>query len=779
MHPLNRLNQVPFINPSRANRDSTESTDSKISQFYSVTAVIISSTNHKSSQQKNNVVYPKRFAYPFCDPLPLDFDGLKPVDNFIGLLKTAIRSRSLNSLQQILSKAVISKETLQKAIKFAFKNNRFNEFKLLIQYLPHDRLFLETLFLKEIEKGGFSHLEILKDKIKYTPQFLAISFELAVANRNFYALDFLKPFEIEAAILLKHIFEGIKIGDYLIAVELYQFKIDEDNRYKIFQEACFFERYTIIENFIEYGVKPFFLGDAFLKAVRNNKSSLIHFLSRYTIESFYVDLALELSVAESNINLLREIFLFSPSQRGLGSCLLNAAAFNNSNILHQLLNYNHFSNQQIAEAALIAEDSRSEQALSFLINYLHVERNVSFIESDVDPDLWCLEIALLRQRPEEFLQIWHQSAIKPTKIIFSDQEGIGDGIKRQFYSELIGSIITKAFDEDGLPHSQYFNYQVFGQLASLISFMLEHDIKTGKIFSKKWLKVIHSILSSNGFIRFCFLNIYRNTMDESRQKRNQIYNFLDKSTKENLKILIKKYGHEPEFMGLFQLPQEEQIKSLRNLLIYKFGDRCLMDFLEQRKEVVLTNFNLDGLALEIIQNIYGENIQSIEQAIYFCIDIEKQFWKKAWDVFETSKTFLNECSPDVLTILQNSQVEEIEGCLLDDVYKLDIHYEGYDEGIKQKIAFLKEVLREKCLKKEYEWLGSFVHFYSASLGFSIRNSIGVAELEPENYPQSQTCFYLLKLSRGFDETPKHLLNWQERFLYKLDIAIKETGFQFD
>ena len=141
--------------------------------------------------------------------------------------------------------------------------------------------------------------------------------------------------------------KAIKEGDHLIATELYNFKIPNDIRYRAFQVACVFERFSIVENFIQHGADPLFLGDAFLTAVCNGNLSQVNFLSRFSIDKDWVDVALELSAVEGNEDLFEIILLCSPSIRGLVKSLMNAASFDREVILDLLFHYAIFSNQQI------------------------------------------------------------------------------------------------------------------------------------------------------------------------------------------------------------------------------------------------------------------------------------------------------------------------------------------------------------------------------------------------------------------------------------------------
>jgi len=55
----------------------------------------------------------------------------------------------------------------------------------------------------------------------------------------------------------------------------------------------------------------------------------------------------------------------------------------------------------------------------------------------------------------------------------------------------------------------------------------------------------------------------------------------------------------------------------------------------------------------------------------------------------------------------------------------------------------------------------------------------ILEIAKEAHPQSQTCFFLLKLARGYDAYPKILPDWQKRFQAKLEEAIKVKGYQLE
>ena len=65
---------------------------------------------------------------------------------------------------------------------------------------------------------------------------------------------------------------------------------------------------------------------------------------------------------------------------------------------------------------------------------------------------------------------------------------------------------------------------------------------------------------------------------------------------------------------------------------------------EQQKDFLSSEFNLDTLAFEIINTIYGENIKDLREALGFCIDIENQFWKNEVKVksLQRKKVFLTE-----------------------------------------------------------------------------------------------------------------------------------------
>jgi len=707
------------------------------------------------------------------DFFPLDF--LDEAD-----FLSALQSGDPQHFENLLKTKKPTQNLLYMGLKTAFSTEKLDEFKIICNFLEADPLIIEELFYLEIARGGSSFLSFLVTKFRLTQDILHRALDTAILHRNYSALQFLSDCEIDRHKLLNYLIIAIEDYDFSLAVMLFSLDVEDSYRRAAFMKACKLENMEFIKQFVSMGINPVFMGEAFLDAVYEKKANIIFLLVNLGLHTSFIDLGLEFLAIETDEDLFFSLMDCGPSREGVVQALYSATSVGEERLVHRLVQRFNFTPYEIIHAARLALSHDYQMLGDFLRSFLgSIEYQEDDEEVEWESVSWSVNLDTIPTDPQRFLTIWSEFDPKPTNIRFIGEHGFGEGLTREFYSRLCEGLFQRMFDEEGLPIRGERDPVSFNHLASLLSWMADHQLKMGKLFKPRWLKILQFIQLRNGFVRSCFPLIYSNFIDSSRLQRSKIYSFLDTPDEKNKKALLETFDGEIRFLGFEVLEKDEQQKMAKEFLIEKFGDRCLVDFLEGNLEEAPQPSFFKEIAQKVILTCYGESMDDLKEIMNFCTEVRKDFWKRCLEIFKFSKIFLHGCSPKLIEMIRTKNLEPLEGEPLENLYKLDFVYSGSDAAIHEKIALVKDLIFKKCEKKDYDWLKSFVYFIGGGAGFTLDKPLRILEIAKEAHPQSQTCFFLLKLARGYDAYPKILPDWQKRFQAKLEEAIKVKGYQLE
>lgn len=685
----------------------------------------------------------------------------------------------LLSLEKLLVSKQISRQFVQIGLKMAFKERKVGQFYLLEQYFEGDKALFEELFYLELARGGTEFLSALMSKFPLTQEVLQRGFDIAVFHRNGSGMQFLSECEMDRQKILEHLLKAVESNDFFLGVSLYGLDLDDSLRREAFLRACRVENVEFVKQFHSIGVNSVFMGEAFLEMVCDKKQTLIFLLLRLGVETSYLDLGLEFLAVDSDEPLFFSLMEYGPSRVGLVEAFFCIVSMGEEGFAQRLMERVQFGRFELVHAMRLAHSHGHMDLSASLQGTIESLDELGFDEELEASVHWTVDLSELGSNPERFLVAWIAADFKPISFRFLGEDGMGEGLTRQFYAQLCEALFIKIFDGEGLPQKGDFAIEIFRYFAILLSWMWENHFKIGLQLNFKWLKILQLIQSSNRFVCACFPQIYRNLFDTSRLERNLLYQFIQNTTSPNRDLLLKTFQGEISFLDFESKEPIEQKKLIEEFLMEKFGNRILIDFLEQSQEGTEKAEDLRRLAQKTILKFYGESLEETNEILEYCQEIRKEFWERSMQVFKFSKRFLSGCSPALLDGIRTSNLQQLTGEPLEELYKLTFSYQGSDEGILAKIALLKEYIKNKCDNKDHVWLKNFLFFVGGSGSYTLDKACGIVAIKEESYPQAQTCFFLLKLASGYDELPAHLSNWKERFQYKLEEAMKVQGYQLE
>jgi len=690
---------------------------------------------------------------------------------------SAVRFADLEKLTSFMEHPVC-KPLAREGLRLSFFLEHLIPFQIIASKTPCDPKMMKELFILEIERGKSRFLPFLFSTTPMLLLSLQNAFERAIVHRNFMAIQFLSDFITDKKFVADEMERAVEGGDFSIAVLLFSLFPEEECTARAFLRACDLQNTEMLTHFIALGTAPHLIGEAFLEAVSERKEHLVHFLKRYAIETSYVDLALELATVEGNLGYLDILLDCSPSRSGILRSFYSAALIGEQPILMELLQEFMFSQDEIMHAICRATENGHHPIVTTLEQLLEmINSELGWVSAEAES--WCVDRSKIATLPERYLLIWSQSRLKPIQILFVNEDGYGDGLAKQFYSELSQALFSTYFDSEGLPCKAESEEIFYRNLGELVSFMLDRGFKSGKIFSAKWLELLQVIHQYGGSTRTCFLEIYRNLIDNSRWKRDLMYLFLKKPNSRNRTNLLKTFGSEIKFLDFENLAVEVQIRLVREYVIEKFGEKCLIDYINFLGLEFDEGSLHEGIAKEVAETIYMQTIGTTADLFRFCLEVKREACKTNLDIIVRSKCFLQGSSPLLQSLIKDGSLEMIEGDSIGATHQLSFEYDGHDLGVKEKIRIIKEVLKQKNEDKDTEWLKKFLFFLTGEGGLSLDKPIKILEIPEESYPMAQTCFLILKLSRGYDKAPKEFKTWQERFKHKLNEAVHVKGYQLE
>jgi hypothetical protein len=672
----------------------------------------------------------------------------------------------------------IRESLVRHGLRLSFFLEKLIPFQIIASKAPCDPKMMTELFILEIERGNSRFLPFLFSTTPMSMPAVENAFQRAVVHRNFMAIQFLSDFIRDKKFIADEMERAVEGGDFSIAVLLFSLFPEEQCTARAFLRACDLQNTDMLSQFIALGVAPHLIGEAFLEAVSDRKEHLIRFLKRYAIETSYVDLALELVTVEGNLGYLDILLHCSPSRAGILRSFYSAALIGEQPILLELLQEFMFSQDEILHAISRATENGHHAIITTLQQLLEMI-NSELGWAGAEAESWCVDRSKIATLPERYLLIWSQSPLKPTQILFVNEDGYGDGLAKQFYSELSQALFRCYFDSEGLPCKAESEEGFYRNLGALVSFMIDRGFKSGKIFSAKWLELLQVLHQYGGSIRNCFLEIYRKIIDNTRWKRDLIYFFLKKPNSQNRTNLLKTFGSEIKFLDFEDLSVDVQIRLAREYLIENFGEKCLIDYINFLGIKFDEGSLHEGIAKEVAETIYMQTIGTTADLFRFCLEVKREVCKTTLDIVVRSKNFLQGSSPLLRSAIRDGSLEIIEGDPIRAIHELSFDYEGHDRGVIEKIRIIKEVLKQKNEEGDTEWLKKFLFFVTGEGGLSLDKPIKILEIPEESYPMAQTCFLILKLSVGYDKSPSQFRTWQERFKHKLNEAVNVEGYQLE
>lgn len=474
--------------------------------------------------------------------------------------------------------------------------------------------------------------------------------------------------------------------------------------------------------------------------------------------------------AEQAAGLVLMIDFSSISQQTLANIFVASVGWNLLDVARTLIGYVNY--EQRMEALSLA-DARGFSSMSiFLLE--HMQTPVQLLGSDVQT--WVLERKTIKLKPLMVLKEWSELPIKPSKIIFSDEEGVGDGLRRQFYVELTHAVLTEVIDEDKQLNLKLCSPEIFSMIGQLFSYLFDAKILVGEFDITEMnglLAIICKYTEKDRFINEFILRRRTSTM----LQRELLFQLIEKPDTRLLQEQVLKTFQNPSFLFQEDNPLEKRKEFYQDYLIKNYFSEIFLDFFE------LQAFEMDDMLPSIFQRIAllecCDPLETKKDLMEFARCKKKDILTVIEKKYDLMISLYASLSDKFVAQFNLVGEQVIVGETLDTNTCINICYQGTDPTIHQKVDLLKTVIATKFKNKEFTWIKNFLFFTTGSYAMEPLLQIGVMPLPQEFVPQSQTCFKILKIATGLDIYPKNMKSWQDRFLSKLDRAIKDDGYQLE
>jgi hypothetical protein len=673
-------------------------------------------------------------------------------------------------LEQILRFVEIPKKVLMMGAEAAFTNNFLIEFKLVAARLEANNSLMHALFQEEVRRGKSAFIKPIIEKFGVPDEILNDSFILAVRLRNLEALNILSLYAVDPDLVLLEILEAIDRDDQSVVKTLFMVNIKAQHIEAAFLRASVLKRYDLLEFFLKRGASPEDLGKALLQAVNVADSELVAFLIDKKVQPDYLDKAFENCASIGELKLLPIFVEAYPSPMGYINALRSAIIGEHLDIIRELVQIYFYSLNQL----ILAQDLAFEYESSEIYDFFEMEISTRF-----ETTLWEVNLDFVRKSSLIALDDWSKIVPKPTQVRFKNEDGFGEGLTRQFYAELAQCLAKEIICEKGLFKS-FIEKGSLVQACEFFSFMLKKGFKTGRIFPELFLKILRITANSSIFSDAGIQGIYFELVKEKKDLRDKLYRFLkNPENKELMEEAGRILSGEPRNLGFEDFSSEDKRQAVKDHLIERYGYWLGVDYLRYLRQSKPFYKVLEAMIMEMSEKFFGENLADSSAVIHFANVQKKEILDLSTNQFEMAKVFLRGASRGFYKILEKENLEQLEGLPLEAIYTCKFSYTKENGAIKEKIELIKNLLKTKAQNKDLEFLKKFLLFVTGSFGLQSNLVIGIQEIEREKYPQAQTCFNILKLPRDYEQFPSELKTWQERFRYKLEFAIMETGYQLE
>lgn len=673
-------------------------------------------------------------------------------------------------LELILRFVEIPKRVLMMGAEVAFGNNRLREFKIVTSQLEAENPLVHTFILDEVKRGQSVFIPAIVERFKVPQELIHQAFLSAVRLKNFEALQTLFLYAIDPDLVLAELLEVIDRNDEDMARTLFMHNLQANHIEAAFLRASFLKRYPLLQFFLKRGASPEDLGKALLEAVERGEKELVVFLLENSVLISYLEKGFERSAQTGDVELLRIFLETMPSNSSFINALRTGVIAGHFGIVRELTGVYFYSLHQL----LLAQDLAFENQSSEIYDWIE-----SIIISRFESAAWEVDLEFIRQSPFVALEDWSAIFPKPMIIHFKKQQGIGEGLTRQFYNELAGCLAQEMLCDRGL-FKRAVRKDSLAKSCEFFSFMLENGLKTGNIFPKKFLKILKIASHSSIFSSVGMENIFLELVREKKEYRDKLYSFL-KNPKDRGAILetARILSIDAKSWGFANFPIQEQVEAVRDHLIQKYGYWLGVDYLRYLRQKKPFSRVLESLVTEMSEKFFSENLADTAAVIEFCQTQKKEILDLSSEQLEHARAFLKGASRMFFELVDAESFEQLEGIALERIDTLAFSYRGDNRAIQEKVELIKNFLGTKSQRKDLEFIKKFLFYITGSSALNPNLVIGIQEIEKEKYPQAQTCFHILKLPVDYEKTPCEFETWQERFLYKLQYAIEETGYQLE
>jgi hypothetical protein len=682
----------------------------------------------------------------------------------------AILAKKNQILELILCSVEVPKKAVLIGANTAFQDNHLDGFKILAPYIKSDPIFLKRLLLAEVKRGKSAFIQVILEKNHTSIDHLEEVFQLAVQCKNYQALQILSLYELDSGFVLKELLEAIDQNEEKLATTLFLYRMTAKEIEIAFLKAGALSRQSLMEFFLKKGASFEAKGKALLQAVMMGDTEQIRFLIHKKISGDYLDRGLESAAQIGDLEALRIIQEGLPSPVGYVIALRSAIVEDQFLIVRELVEVHFFSLNQL----IVAQDLAFECQHGEIFDFFEQVISCRFASTE-----WEVDLEILKTEPKLVLKDWSRIFPKPLTIRFKGQQGFGEGLTRQFYAQLAFYMTRQMLCEKGLFHSSTEGNLV-EQAADFFSFMLERELKTGKIFPKMFVKILNICLNSSRFSGEGLEKIFTLLWKEKKDLRDKLLFFLkkpeSKSLSEEVSVLLEKEG---QILGFLELSKAEQLQLVGNFLIQKHGYWLGVDYLYSLKSSWFNDKILEILVRDMAKAIFEEDLQDKKAIIRFASDQEKEARNLAQTQLEKGKEFLMGSSRSFCEMIEKQSLDPLEGIPLESISTCKFAYQGTDAAVLEKVELIKDLLQKKIDDQDASFVQKFLFFVTGSPALKPHMVIGVVEIENEKFVQAQTCFNLLKIPRGYEQFPLEQKSWQERFLSKFLASIEETGYQLE
>ena len=698
-----------------------------------------------------------------------------PIALNISLLEATKGGRN-EVLSELLTHKVVSREVILLGLENAIAYNQLETFKIWISMLEPDDLDLKELLIRFSNWGDRDFFNVILEKGSFFSITLKEAASVAICYGNLNILNAIIKNDLPINYIGELFIEASIQNKLGMVTILGEKKIPERYLAKAFIESVSYNNLDVVKYILSLGIDAPVIKEGLCRSISIGCLDVALFLLEMHFEGDEIDEALLIACERGHMEIVLKILELHPTSLALFGGLQVATIEGHLDIFTHLLTYVEFSIDSLIEIWEIASNYDQGEILQFLEHYIFS----NFPEILDSTQSWRIDLNDVREDPSAVLDTWLEIEKKPLEIIFNGQNGYGEGLTRQFYAELSQSLFKRILDEKGIPFTDNPHNIDLEGVAILLSFIFQNNLKTGKLFSESFRRILLLAHDPKIFPSLAVEEIHYLTDLDRCPIQDYAWAFVvDPDDKKTKKRWLNIFGQEPDYRGIQDATLKEQIQATEKYLVTKYHKNILKEFLHLvRTQSPMIQKSRD-LVYRIAKEFYFEDLKTLQQLIEFAEEWEKGAHKDATKLYHIAKLFLKGLSPSIIQMLYHNNLEPLEGIPLLALKRLNLEYLGQDRAILEKIALIQRVVGQKIDSKDTKWIEKLLFFITGSFAHPEDLVIGVTELKEESFPEARTCFKQLRLSIGYDTKPIEVEDWQSRFLSKLEFAMSETGYQRD